>query len=166
MKRITTLFTGLYTGMNAGKQLRVGELYATADQVEQEAATRSDTLLKVLELHVTEQHLDYIKSKCSAPTTQFPPILDYEIEQADVDVDASFCWLIFKIGNDSYFLSACLNQNTRLDKRFSKTISRIDDGMTWGICGDNNHKAFQAFGVDKCRKFFFKEMRRIGVRRI
>lgn len=100
-----------------------------------------------------------------------------EIKEKDYNLTDGFAYIIFVSDGTEYTIQACLKERAECsdqEKRynmlnnneniFKKAISKFDDGMDSGICGDANEKAFKKFGPEFCYSLFKKEARKIGIR--
>ena len=104
-------------------------------------------------------------------------IINIEIVDIDYDLDYGFSWIRFTKDNKEYTLQACLSEREECKDEqrrrklvlegkpiYKKEIDRKDDGMDDGICLDANKPAFDDFGSEECRQFFYSNMRKIGIR--
>jgi len=96
---------------------------------------------------------------------------------ADYNLTEGFAWIEFEDGGEKYSLQACLMERKECSDEgqrykmveegrpiYKKEINANDDGMDWGISGDTNSTALKKFGADTCAKFFYREMKNIGIR--
>ena len=63
--------------------------------------------------------------------------------------------------SDNLTIQCCLEQR-KDGKGFKKAINRYDSGINDGICGDVNALAFEKYGLEKCKKKLFIEMKKMG----
>lgn len=65
--------------------------------------------------------------------------------------------------SDNLTIQCCLEQR-KDSKGFKKAINRFDSGINDGICGDVNALAIEKYGLEKCKKKLFTEMKKMGFR--
>lgn len=63
--------------------------------------------------------------------------------------------------SDNLTIQCCLEPRKN-GNGFKKSINKYDSGIDDGICGDVNALAFEKYGVEKCEKKLFTEMRKMG----
>ena len=100
-----------------------------------------------------------------------------KVKEIDYSLTDGFAYIIFENGTEEYNLQACLRELTKCKDEqirynlikenksiYKKEIDRNDDGMNDGICGYVNSNAFAKFGIESCSKFFYKEIKKIGIK--
>jgi len=99
------------------------------------------------------------------------------VKESNYSLNDGFAYIVFNDNGIEYQLQACLrelkkcnNDATRYrlvkDNKpiYKKEINKKDSGITDGICGDVNDKAFQKYGEKFCEGFLFCELRKIGIK--
>lgn len=81
-------------------------------------------------------------------------LVDFGIEEMESDY-ARMSWMLFEHEGVKYYLNACLENDSSNEKI---AISKSDNGMNWGMCGDTNELAFDKFGEQVCRDFFYDNL--------
>jgi len=65
----------------------------------------------------------------------------------DYDIEHGFAWITL---DNKMTIQVCIDDH-------KKVIKKTDCGHNWGLSGDNNEAAFEAFGEDECIRALFLE---------
>lgn len=86
---------------------------------------------------------------------------DKVVKPKTVNVDTEYGFACI-VTSDDLTIQCCLEE--RVDGMgYKKMIDASDCGEYWGICGDENEKAFEKYGKEESMRALFREVHKIGV---